>query len=232
MTLGRLQAWAGAAGLAFPVDLAARDSATVGGMVATNAGGIHVLRYGAMRQQVVGVEAVLADGRVISRLGGLVKDNTGYDLSGLLVGSEGTLGVVTRARLRLAPRTPARVTALLGLAGTAQALEVVAALRRVLGTLEAAEIFYPEGLDLVRAHAGLGPPLPRPWGAYLLVECAGHTDPTESLAGALGSLRTGAAVADDAAAVATDSAGRAACGRTGSATPRRSAPSASPTSWT
>ena len=205
--LARLQAWADAAGLSFAVDLAARDTATVGGMVATNAGGIHVLRYGGMREQVVGVEAVLADGTVISRLDGLVKDNTGYHLSGLLVGSEGTLGVVTRARLRLVPSLAERVTALIGVAGTAEALAVIASVRGRLGSLQAAEIFYPEGLDLVCRQAGLGPPLPRAWGAYLLLECADNRDPSESLAEALASAPV--ALADDATAVASDAAGRA-----------------------
>jgi FAD/FMN-containing dehydrogenase len=212
VTLATLQAGAAAAGLSFAVDLAARDSATVGGMVATNAGGIRVLRYGGMRQQVVGVEAVLADGRVISRLDGLIKDNTGYGLSDLLVGSEGTLGIVTRARLRLVPLLRERVTALLGLPDTAAAMQVLTGLRRSAAGLglEAAEIFYQPGLDLVRAHAGLPPPLPRAWGAYLLVECAGDADPTDSLAAALASLGGGLTLADDATAVATDPGARAA----------------------
>ena len=85
-------------------------------MVATNAGGLHVVRYGAMRAQVVGVEAVLGTGEVVSRLAGLVKDNTGYDLAQLLCGSEGTLGIVTAARLRLVPPPAHVVTALVGLA--------------------------------------------------------------------------------------------------------------------
>jgi FAD/FMN-containing dehydrogenase len=209
-TLATLQAWAAASGLSFAVDLAARDSATVGGMVATNAGGIRVLRYGGMRQQVVGLEAVLADGRVISRLDGLVKDNTGYALSDLLVGSEGTLGIVTRARLRLVPRLQERVTALLGVADTAAALQVLASLRRSAGGsglgLEAAEIFYQDGLDLVRTHTGMPPPLPRPRRAYLLLECAGELDQTDSLASAL----AGCGLEDDATAVATDAGGRVA----------------------
>jgi FAD/FMN-containing dehydrogenase len=123
-TLAAVQSAARAVGLEFPVDLAARDSATIGGMVGTNAGGLHVLRYGAMRAQVVGLEAVLADGRVLSRLSGLVKDNTGYDLSQLLVGSEGTLAVVTAARLRLVPRLGERAVALFGLRSMAAALEL------------------------------------------------------------------------------------------------------------
>ena len=88
------------------VDLAARDSCTIGGMIATNAGGINVLRYGAMREQLIGVEAVMSDGTVIKHLEGLEKDNTGYHLPSLLAGSEGTLAVITKARLRLRPQLP------------------------------------------------------------------------------------------------------------------------------
>ena len=203
VTLGRLQLAAEQTGLAFGVDLTARDTATIGGMVATNAGGVRVLRYGPMRAQVVGVEAVLAGGQVISRLSGLEKDNVGYDLSGLLVGSEGTLGIVTRARLRLVPRARARVTALLGVAGTAAAVELLANLD--LPTLDAAEIFYADGVERVCAHAGLAPPFPAPSPAYLLLECAGPADPTDELAEAL----DGAGPVTDTA-VATDSTGRAA----------------------
>jgi len=201
VTLGRLQLAAEQTGLAFGVDLTARDTATIGGMVATNAGGVHVLRYGPMRAQVVGVEAVLAGGQVISRLSGLEKDNVGYDLSGLLVGSEGTLGVVTRARLRLVPRPRARVTALLGITGTAAAVELLAQLD--LPSLEAAEIIYADGVARVCAHAGLAPPFPSPSPAYLLLDCAGPTDPTDELAEA---LETAGPVGDTA--VAADSTGR------------------------
>jgi len=203
--LARLQEAATAAGLDFPVDLAARDSATVGGMVATNAGGLHVLRYGAMRAQVIGVEAVLADGSVVSRLSGLVKDNTGYDLSQLLVGSEGTLGIVTAARLRLVAAHPERVVALLGLPGTAEAVAVVDSLRRRVEGLQAAELFFDDGLELVRAHGGLPAPLSQPWTAYLVVECAGLTDPSEALFEVLAELD----LPESATAVATEPAGRA-----------------------
>jgi FAD/FMN-containing dehydrogenase len=200
--LAAVQAVAAAAGWHFPVDLAARDSATIGGMVATNAGGLHVVRYGPMRSQILGLEAVLADGTVISRLGGLVKDNTGYDLSQLLVGSEGTLAIITAARLRLVPELPEKVVALLGLAGTAEALAVVETLRRQVEGLQAAEVFYANGLELVCGHAGLAPPLPQAWPAYLLVECAGLEDPAEGLFNALVSLD----LPETATAVATDSA--------------------------
>src|SRR5204862_6486576 len=108
--------------LEFAVDLGARDSATVGGMAATTAGGVRAGRYGMMRAQVVGLEAVLADGSVVSRLSGLVKDNVGYDLPGLLCGSEGTLGVITRLRLRLVPRRGRRAAALVGVDSVADAV--------------------------------------------------------------------------------------------------------------
>lgn len=167
------------------VDFAARDSCTIGGMVATNAGGERVLRYGTTRGQLAGLEAVLADGSVLERLAGLPKDNTGYDLVSLLAGSEGTLGVVTSVRLRLIPLLRARAVALVGIADTDAAIAVLHVLRRMLPTLEAAEIFFANGLDLVRRHTGLPAPLSVGYPAYLLVECADHTDPTTSLADAL-----------------------------------------------
>jgi FAD/FMN-containing dehydrogenase len=201
VTLEKLQAHAVAAGLDFGVDLAARSAATVGGMIATNAGGIRVLRHGSMRAQVAGVEAVLADGTVLTRLTGLAKDNTGYDLTQLLAGSEGTLAIVTRARLRLVPLLPARAVALVAVAGTDAALELLAAARQLAG-LSAAEIFYPDGLDLVRSYAKLPAPFGEPAGAYVVLECAGRTDPTDDV---LELLSTCDAVAD--ATVASDRAG-------------------------
>jgi FAD/FMN-containing dehydrogenase len=202
VTLEKLQTHARAAGLDFGVDLAARSSATVGGMIATNAGGIRVLRHGSMRAQVVGLEAVLADGSVLTRLGGLAKDNTGYDLTQLVAGSEGTLAIVTRARLRLVPLLPARAVALVAVAGTDAALDLLAAARAGLATLSAAEIFYPEGLDLVRAHTRLPAPFGEPAGAYVVLECAARTDPTDEI---LELLSDCAAVED--ATVASDRAG-------------------------
>jgi FAD/FMN-containing dehydrogenase len=202
-TLAAVQAAARAVGLEFPVDLAARDSATIGGMVGTNAGGLHVLRYGAMRAQVVGLEAVLADGRVLSRLSGLVKDNTGYDLSQLLVGSEGTLAVVTAARLRLVPRLGERAVALFGLGSMAAALELVAALRHRAEGLVAAEVFFDDGLELVCEHAGLDRPFSARRPVYVLAEVQGRSGTLDQLAGALDGLH----VDDDATAVADDEGG-------------------------
>jgi FAD/FMN-containing dehydrogenase len=192
VTLGALQAHVAGSGWEVGVDLAARDSATVGGMVATNAGGLAFVRHGGMRDQVVGLEAVLGDGSVVSHLGGLLKDNTGYDLAALLCGSEGTLGVVTAVRLRLVPPAGERVTALVAVAGVASALGVVRELRRAGVVLEAAEVFLDEGMALVCDHLGIGRPLAAA-PAYLLLEWAG---PVEVLAAA---DVVDAVVADDAA---------------------------------
>ncbi|HEX3825268.1 MAG TPA: FAD-binding oxidoreductase [Mycobacteriales bacterium] len=198
-TLAALQRVVRAAGFDVGVDFAARDSCTIGGMVATNAGGERVLRYGTMRAQLVGVEAVLADGSVVSRLAGLPKDNTGYDVVSLLAGSEGTLGVITRLRLRLVPLLSARAIALVAVAGTAEAVELVRAIR-VLPSLEAAELFYADGLALVREYTGVPAPFAKPHPAYLLVECAGRDDPADDLLAALeaaGDLVLDATVASD-----------------------------------
>lgn len=198
--LAALQRHVRAQGLDFGVDFAARDSATVGGMIATNAGGERVLRYGTTRTCVAGVEAVLADGSRIARLAGLPKDNSGYDLTGLLVGSEGTLGVITRARLRLVPLLDDRATVLLALDSLDDALAVLGALRS-LDSLEMAEFMLPGGLDLVCAHTGLPAPFRAGYGTCVLVECAARTDPTAELLGLLEDLPSvrDAVVAVDAA---------------------------------
>ncbi len=185
VTLAVLAACARAAGLDFGVDLAARDSATVGGMVATNAGGIRVLRHGSMREQVAGVEAVLADGRILSRLAGLAKDSTGYDIGHLLAGSEGTLAVLTRLRLRLVPAERRRAVAFIAVAGTAEAVDLLAALQTQLPSLCAAELCFAAGVALVARHLGLRPPLEGTGQAYVLVEAAGQSDPLDELLAAL-----------------------------------------------
>lgn len=197
-TLATVQSAARRAGLDFGIDLGARDSATIGGMIATNAGGIRVIRHGSMRSQLLGIEAVLADGSVLSRLAATSHDNSGYDLVGLLAGSEGTLAVITRATLRLVAAQPVRAVALLGLPDTESAVRV-AAHARTLPSLDAIEIFYADGLALVCAHAGLRTPFAAPSAAYVLIELAGP-QAEEQLAGALGEL----AVDDVAFAVAPD----------------------------
>jgi len=204
VTIAALQAHARAAGWDYGVDWAARDTATVGGSVATDAGGLRFVRHGGTRRQLLGVEAVLGTGDVISHLGGLEKDNTGYDLAGLLCGSEGTLGVVTAARLRLVPLLPERVVALLAFESVAAAVDATGSLRRGLPTLDALELFLDAGLDLVREVTGLPAPFGRHHRCYLLVECADRQDPTQPLADSVGALD---ALAD--AAVATDGPRRA-----------------------
>ena len=198
-TLGDVQRAAAAAGWAYGVDVGSRDSATVGGSVATNAGGSRVLRHGDTRAQVVGLEAVLGDGSVVSHLGGLVKDNTGYHLPSLLCGSEGTLGVVTAARLRLVPRADEKVVALLAFDAVEPAVDAAGALRRSVPALEAAELVLDEGVALVCSVTGLAPPFPATHRAYLLGAAAGRTSPLDQLAEAVASLPglADAAVAED-----------------------------------
>ncbi len=200
VTLGSLQAAVRPLGLEFGVDLAARDSCTLGGMAATNAGGIHLVRHGPMRNQVVGMEAVLGDGSVVSHLGGLEKDNTGYDLAALLTGSEGTLGVLTALRLRLHPVPTHRVVALVGCPGVAEAVELASHVRLHLNSVNAIEAVFGPAMGLVEDHLGRAAPI-RAGGGWLLVEAAAvGRDPTDDLARV---LETGPGWATDVA-VATD----------------------------
>ncbi len=200
-TLAAVQAAARAVGLRYAVDLAARDSATIGGTIATNAGGLHVLRYGMTREQVIGIEAVLGTGAHVRRLQGLVKDNTGYHLPSLLCGSEGTLGVVTAARLRLVTEHEQRVVALVAFDDATDAVAAVTAWRRALDSLEAAELFLEGGLQLVCDAFALRRPFERAWPVYVLVEAAAHHDPTDALSAAVGATDRvrDVAVASDAA---------------------------------
>lgn len=181
VTLGELHRLAGPHALRYPVDFGAREQATAGGTVATNAGGVHVVRFGTTRRQVVGMEAVLGTGEVIAHLGGLEKDNTGYDLPGLLCGSEGTLGVVTGVRLRLVAEPAFRTAALVGFASVAAAVAATVVLRRS-HELEAAELLLPPGLALVGSWLGAAVPLDPLPAAALLVEVASDDEPTLRLA--------------------------------------------------
>jgi FAD/FMN-containing dehydrogenase len=184
-TVAAAQAAAAQVGLMLGIDLAARESATLGGAVATNAGGLRVVRLGATRAQLLGIEAVLADGSVLRRWTGLVKDNVGYDLVGLLTGSEGTLGVVTRVLMRLVSR-PAHVhVVLVGVASLAAATEALAGLRRCGLTIEAAEYFHSDGLELVTSRLGLRAPFGGDFPTYLLVETSGlaEADVLDALSG-------------------------------------------------
>ncbi len=159
-------------GLFLPIDLGSRGSATVGGLVSTNAGGNRVLRYGMTRASLLGLEAVLADGTVISSMRGLMKDNAGYDLKQMFVGTEGTLGVVTRAVLRLRPAPVSQQTAFAGVGG----FEALPALLHRLdgelgGSLSAFEVMWPSFYELVTNPPAQGRPvLAGRHAYYVLVE--------------------------------------------------------------
>ena len=175
-TLAAVQAAAAPHGLTTGVDLAARDSATIGGMVATNAGGIRVVAHGTMRQQLHGIQAVTADGTTITRMDGLAKDNAGYDLAQVLAGSEGTLAVVTAAVLRLVPRPATTTVLLLACDEIADALTVTGQARRVAPLL-AVEVMRADGMALVATHTDTTLPLPAATPYGLLVEWDGDVDP-------------------------------------------------------
>jgi FAD/FMN-containing dehydrogenase len=161
-TLEELQTHLAPHGLELPLDLGARAQATLGGMAATNAGGARAFRHGTMRRHVAGVEAVLADGTVIERLGGVLKDSTGYDWPSVLVGSEGTLALITKLRLRLRRIERSRAAALIPVDSLEQGLALAVALRDRPTGLEAAEFVLPETLRLVRAELGLPTPFGEP----------------------------------------------------------------------
>ena len=173
-----VQEAAAAHGLKFAVDWGARGSATIGGGIATNAGGNSVVRFGMMRESVLGLEVVLADGTVISSMNALLKNNAAYDLKQLFIGSEGTLGIVTRAVLRLHPAPLSTQTALLALDsfGAVQALFV--ALGQKLGAgLTAYEVMWPSFYEPLAVHSGRHtPPLAPGHSHYVLLEASG-TDP-------------------------------------------------------
>jgi FAD/FMN-containing dehydrogenase len=164
--LQHVQETASAHGLLFPLSLAAEGSCTIGGNLATNAGGTQVVRYGNARELCLGLEVVTAEGKVWEGLSGLRKDNTGYDLRDLIIGSEGTLGIITAATLKLHPRPAAVMTAMAGLASMDAAVELLALAHERLGPgLTGFEAMNTLSLDLVRTHfPALRQPLERaPW---------------------------------------------------------------------
>ena len=166
---------ADAEGLFFPLDLGARGSATIGGNIATNAGGNRVIRYGMMRELVLGLEVVLADGTIVSSLNHLIKNNAGYDLKQIFIGSEGTLGIVTRAVLRLRPKPVTQNMALLAVDRFEQLPRVLRSLERGLGgMLSAFEVMWEDFYRLVTTPPAHGrPPLPYGHAYYVLVEALG-----------------------------------------------------------
>jgi FAD/FMN-containing dehydrogenase len=173
--LGRVPRAAEEHGMVFPLDLGARDSATVGGNIATNAGGLRVLRYGMMRNLVLGLEAVLADGTVLTSLNRMLKNNAGYDLKQLFIGSEGTLGVVTRAELRLVSRTRSQETLLAALPTFDAMVDLLGRLDAGMGgQLSAFEALWGNYYDYnTTAAAGNLAPLPRGAPYYVIAESLG-----------------------------------------------------------
>jgi FAD/FMN-containing dehydrogenase len=177
--LAEIQRAADEAGRLFPLSLGAEGSCMIGGNLSTNAGGVNVLRYGNARDQVLGLEVVLSDGRIWNGLRGLRKDNTGYDLKQLFIGAEGTLGVITAAVLKLYPRPSAGATAWIAVANPARAVDLLARLRGRLGNrLSAFELVSRACLDAVLAHApGTQDPLAARHAWYVLAELADSGEP-------------------------------------------------------
>ncbi|HEX3754660.1 MAG TPA: FAD-binding oxidoreductase [Rhizomicrobium sp.] len=211
VTLAEVQRTADDRQLLFPLRLASEGSCTIGGNIATNAGGTHVLRYGMTRALVLGLEVVLADGRVLNLLRSLVKDNAGYDLKQIFIGSEGTLGVIAAATLRLFPKPDLAVTAFAAVPSPAAALALLVRMQSATGgMLSAFELMPRIALDLVLAHIdGTRDPLaaPSPW--YVLMEATGGTQSglvetfDTALAGAItNDIATDAAMAANSAQAA------------------------------
>ncbi len=201
------QAAALAADRLFPLSLAAEGTCTVGGNVSTNAGGVTVIAYGNTRDLVTGVEAVLADGRIVHGLTKLHKDNTGYDVKDLFVGAEGTLGIVTAASLRLFPNPRARATAFIGLESPERALELLALARERLGAgVVSFELIARMAYDITVGNGLARAPLaaPHPW--YVLMEGASQIPQgfEEAFAGALETALERGTIEDAAIAASLD----------------------------
>jgi FAD/FMN-containing dehydrogenase len=202
VVLKRAQQAADEAGRLFPLSLGAESSCTIGGNVSTNAGGVNVLRYGMVRELVLGLEVVLADGRVLDLLRGLKKDNTGYDLKQLFIGAEGTLGIVTAATLKLFPKPHSYATALAAISDIPVAVDLLRGLQRATGGLVTAfELMHRRSIDLVEKHIpGTANPLPRHDGWLILIEVSNPTafDGTEAMQQALAEAMEDGSVLDAA----------------------------------
>ena len=176
-----VQEGAEAEGFVFPLDFGARGSATIGGAISTNAGGNRVIRYGMMRNLVLGLEVVLADGTVLSSLNRMLKNNAGYDLKQLFIGTEGTLGIVTRAVLRIFPRPSSETLALVAV----QQFDHLPALlnrmdRSLGGTLSAFEVMWKDFYDLVTGEGGHNAPIATGRPFYVLIEALGSDPEADS----------------------------------------------------
>jgi len=208
--LQRVQEAAAQAGLLFALSLAAEGSCTIGGNLATNAGGTQVLRYGNAREQCLGLEVVTASGEVWHGLSGLRKDNTGYDLRDLLIGSEGTLGIITAATLKLQPRPAAMLTAMATMSTLSAALDLLALAHATLGPgLTGFEVMNRFSLDLVRKHfAQLRQPLaPAPWTVLIeLSDAESEAHGSAALEALLGTALERGLIADTALAASLEQA--------------------------
>ncbi|PRD40303.1 UNVERIFIED_CONTAM: D-2-hydroxyglutarate--pyruvate transhydrogenase DLD2 [Trichonephila clavipes] len=177
VVLEKAQQAAAEAGLMLAVDLGARGSCTVGGVISTNAGGNQVIRYGMAREHVLGLEVVLADGTVVTALNKMLKNNAGLDLKQMFIGTEGLLGVVTRAVMRLQPRPPHTATAFLGLADTAAVIDMLARARAALGPqLTSFEVMWPSFFHHMSEGTGIGSPLTGRHGVYVVIEASGFAE--------------------------------------------------------
>ena len=177
LTLKAVQDAAAEAGRLFPLSLAAEGSCRIGGNLATNAGGIGVIAYGSARDLCLGLEVVLADGRIWDGLRALRKDNTGYALKHLFIGSEGTLGIITAAVVKLFPAPRARATAWVGIAGPRSALDLLALVREhAPGEVTAIELVPRVGLEFTMRHAATRDPLAQPFDWYVLIELSGTAE--------------------------------------------------------
>jgi len=206
MTLAAVQEAADAADRLFPLSLASEGSCTIGGNLATNAGGTNVIAYGNARALVLGIEVVLADGRILHDLSKLKKDNTGYDLKDIFIGSEGTLGIITAAVLKLFPKPRSRATALIGLADPRAAVDLLTFARNEAGgSIIAFELIPRIGIDFVLKHThGNQDPLAKTHLWYVLIELA--SPQTEGLDDILLRILQGAmekGLIEDAAVAAT-----------------------------
>jgi FAD/FMN-containing dehydrogenase len=177
-------------GLSFPVDLGARGSATIGGLISTNAGGEKAFRFGMMREQVLGIEVVTATGQILDLSNAMIKNNTGYDLKHLFIGAEGTLGIVTRVELRLRPQLPNVDTAFALVPDFASAVKLRNRVETALGNdLTAFEVMWPEVYEMTTSHRTGRLPLPVTSGIYLLFESeAGTARDSDAFATAMAEL--------------------------------------------
>ena len=176
-----LQEAAADQGFLFPLDLGARGSCTIGGNIATNAGGNQVIRFGMIRNLVLGLEAVLADGTVVSSMNKMLKNNAGYDLKQLFIGTEGTLGIITRAVLRLFPKLPAKTTALCAVDGFPEAVTLLHSLQSLLaGSLSAFEAMWAPYFHYVIDNVEVArSPFDKTYPLYVLIETEGADDNLE-----------------------------------------------------